>query len=130
MVRRSLFLCDLVAIAKIILFCQSRMERDDEIGMVTMVQPRKPKATVQCIDTYCKLYQDLFTEVRSYESFKYIHWGLLSDIKRKTLPAIAKIVGLRNEQCLHHFLSESPWQVDQLEQRRLQIIKNLRVSRE
>jgi SRSO17 transposase len=32
-------------------------------------------------------------------------WGF-SDIKRKTLPAISRVLGLSNEQQLLHFLSE------------------------
>ena len=55
---------------------------------------------VKCLDTYCELYRDLFVEVRTYEAFKYLHLGIISDIKRKTLPAIAKSVGLKNEQFL------------------------------
>ncbi len=52
-----------------------------------MVEPRPPKATVQFIDSYCELYQNLFKEVRSFENFKYLHLGMISNIKRKTLPA-------------------------------------------
>jgi len=74
-----------------------------------MVEPRPPKATVQFIDSYCQLDQNLFKEVRSFENFKYLHLGIISNIKRKTLPAIAKVVGLDNEQGLHHFLTKSPW---------------------
>ncbi len=33
--------------------------------------------------------------------------GLISDLKRKSLPAIAKAVGLENGQGLHHFISQS-----------------------
>jgi SRSO17 transposase len=58
-----------------------------------MVKPRSPQPTVKCVDTYCELYQDLFPEVRTYEAFKYLHIGIISDIKRKSLPAIAKAVG-------------------------------------
>jgi hypothetical protein len=47
--------------------------------------------------------QNLFPEVRSFEAFKYLHMGDFSDIKRKTLPKIAKIVGLDNHQALHIF---------------------------
>ena len=36
-----------------------------------MVKPRPPRPTVQCVDTYCELYRDLFIEVRAYESFKF-----------------------------------------------------------
>ena len=61
-----------------------------------MVKPRTPRPTVQCVDTYCELYRDLFIEVRAYESFKYLQLGLISDLKRKSLPAIAKAVGLEN----------------------------------
>lgn len=35
--------------------------------------------------------------MRSYEAFKYLHVGMLSDLKRKSLPEIARIVGLSNE---------------------------------
>jgi SRSO17 transposase len=69
-----------------------------------------------------QLYKDLFSEVRTYESFKYLHVGLISEIKRKSLPAIAKIVGLENHQGLHHFLTESPWSAKELEARRLSIL--------
>jgi SRSO17 transposase len=44
-----------------------------------MVKPRPPRPTVQCVDTYCQLYQDLFPEVRAYEAFKYLHVGLISN---------------------------------------------------
>lgn len=95
-----------------------------------MVKPRPPQPTVKCVDTYCQLYQDLFPEVRAYEGFKYLHVGLISNIKRKSLPAIAKAVGLKNEQGLLHVLTESPWQAEDLEKRRLEIILNILEGRE
>jgi len=36
-------------------------------------------------------------------------WNDFPD-KRKTLPEIAKVTGLENEQSLHHFLTKSPGQ--------------------
>lgn len=74
-----------------------------------MVKPRLPEPTVKFVDSYCQLYQNLFVEVRSFEYFKYLHLELISAVKRKTLPQIAKVVGLKNEQGLHHFLTKSPW---------------------
>ena len=56
----------------------------------------------------------LFLEVRSYEAFKQLHLGMAAEIKRKTLLAIAKAVGLKNEQSLLHFLTESPWDVEEI----------------
>ncbi len=42
-------------------------------------------------DEYCAQDKDLFKEVRSYECFKYLHLGIISPIKRKSLPEIALI---------------------------------------
>ena len=50
------------------------------------------------VDQYCPLYGDLFPEVRSFEAFKLLHLGMISEIKRKSLPAIARAVGLDNPQ--------------------------------
>ena len=87
-----------------------------------MTQPRIPNITITLIDNYCSAYQELFPEVRSYEAFKRLHLGITAEIKRKTLPAIAKAVGLNNEQSLHHFLTESPWSVEAVRKQRLKII--------
>lgn len=47
------------------------------------------------------------------------------------MPAIAEVVGLTNEQSLHHFLTKSPWQAQQLRNQRLsftlQALKNRKI---
>jgi len=43
---------------------------------------------------------------------------MLSELKRKTLPAIAKAVG-DDAQALHHVFAYSPWTVHELRKRRL-----------
>ncbi|PZV09068.1 MAG: IS701 family transposase [Leptolyngbya sp.] len=86
-----------------------------------MPASREARPTIRFVDEYCQMYEDLFPEVRSFEAFKLLHLGMISEIKRKSLPAIAKAVGLDNQQNLHHFLSESPWQVQQLRQKRLEL---------
>lgn len=87
-----------------------------------MIAPREARPTVKFVDEYCEDYRKLFPEVRSFEAFKQLQVGIVSEIKRKTLPAIAKVVGLENSQSLHHFLTESPWQVEALTEQRLQLI--------
>lgn len=87
-----------------------------------MNPPRVAQKTVTFIDDYCSAYKDLFPEVRSFEYFKYLHLGMISELKRKTLPAIAKAVNLDNAQALHHFLSESPWSAQELKQRRIKVL--------
>ncbi len=74
-----------------------------------MPQARSAQATVHFVDNYCEAYQDLFVEVRSFEAFCALHVGFLSELPRKTIPAISKAVGWSNPQGLHHFISDSPW---------------------
>src|SRR5919109_1723147 len=92
-------------------------------GYSFMSLAREAVATVQFVDQYCALYQDLFPDVRSFEHFKRLHIGLISEITRKSLPAIGKAVGLDNGQSLHHFFSHSPWEVRAFRERRLAWLK-------
>ncbi|MBD2629255.1 IS701 family transposase [Trichormus variabilis] len=87
-----------------------------------MTQPRIPNTTVSFIDNYCTVYQKFFPEVKSYDAFKQLHLGITAEIKRKTLPAIAKAVGLINEESLLYFLTESPWSIEEIRKQRLEII--------
>jgi SRSO17 transposase len=80
---------------------------------------RDDQETIPLVDRYCSDYRELFPEVRSYEYFKYLHLGIVSNIKRKSLPEIAKAVGINTAQSLHHFLARSPWSVIGLRERRL-----------
>lgn len=92
--------------------------------------PRDAAPTVGFIDDYCWIYRSLFDEVRQFECFKYLHLGMLSEIPRKSLPAIAKAVGLKDGQGLHHFLRDSDWQVEQIRETRLWLTKLLIGDRE
>ncbi|MCT7997335.1 IS701 family transposase [Laspinema sp. C5] len=87
-----------------------------------MIAPKQAKPSLPLIDEYCENYKSLFSEVRTYEAFKNIHVGILSDINRKPLPEIAKVLGLENSQGLHYFLTRSPWDVQQVRQSRIQVI--------
>lgn len=87
-----------------------------------MVAPRPAKETVQFIDKYCEVYKDLFLDVRSFECFKYLHLGLITDIKRKTFPEIAKVVGLKNGQVFDYFFGHSPWSLEEVRKRRINLI--------
>lgn len=87
-----------------------------------MIETRAAKPTVRFVYDYCESYRDLFSEVRSFEAFKHLHAGMISEEKRKSLPAIAKVVGLPNAQSLQQFLVNAPWSVSQLRKRRLELI--------
>src|SRR5215470_8054093 len=94
-----------------------------------MTQARAATPTVTFVDEYCKLYQDLFPDVRSFEHFKQLHIGMLAEIKRKTLPAIAKATGESDPQALHHFIANAPWSVEDLRERRLSELKQALAGR-
>ncbi len=87
-----------------------------------MDKPRAARPTIKFIDEYCDFYRNLFPEVRSFEAFKHLHVGMISPIKRKTIPKIALVAGLENEQSLHHFLTKSPWSASDLRKQRISLI--------
>ncbi|AUC61485.1 toxin-antitoxin system COG2402 family toxin component [Cyanobacterium sp. HL-69] len=89
--------------------------------------PRNPMDTVPVIDDYCSAYSTLFFDVRNYEYFKYLHLGLISDIKRKSLPEISRIVNV-SSQSLHHFLTCADWNLWELEKTRLHSILNVFIN--
>ncbi|WOD37201.1 IS701 family transposase [Nodosilinea sp. E11] len=94
-----------------------------------MTAPRMARPTVRFVDEYCESYRDLFVEVRSFEAFKHLHAGMISEAKRKSLPTIAKVAGLPNAQSLQQFLVNSPWQARDLRQRRIELILALVAGR-
>lgn len=88
-----------------------------------MVEPRKPVSTVAFVDQYCQTYQNLFSDVKNFEAFKFLHLGMISEIPRKSLPAIARSIGLKDGQELHHFLRDTPWNIKAFRELRLWLIK-------
>ncbi len=60
-----------------------------------MIAPKQAKPTLPLIDEYCENYKSLFSDVRTYEAFKNIHVGILSEIKRKTCAGNRESFGTR-----------------------------------
>ncbi len=87
-----------------------------------MTKARQATTMVTFVDEYAERCQDLFPEVRSFEQVKYLLIGMLSELKRKTLPAIAKAVGA-DAQALHHVLASAPWSVQAVWRRRLTVLR-------
>jgi len=96
-----------------------------------MTTAREATSKVKFVDDYCKNYREVFgREIRSWECFRDIELGLISEIKRKSLPNIARAVGLGDGQELHHFIANSPWKVEELRKKRLELIKQAIGKRE
>jgi SRSO17 transposase len=93
-----------------------------------MTKARQATSTVTFVDEYAERYQDLFPEVRSFEAFKALLVGMVAELKRKTLPAIAKAVGA-DAQALHHVLAYAPWSVQELRKRRLTLLRQALAGR-
>jgi len=68
------------------------------------------------IKTYLKK-----SEIMSASSICYV--GIMSPLKRKSLPEIAKVVSINSAQSLHHFIANSDWSVSELKNRILNKIK-------
>ncbi|MBD2452745.1 hypothetical protein H6G80_01345 [Nostoc sp. FACHB-87] len=49
---------------------------------------------VKFVDDYCEWERKLVPDVRSYVAFKYLYVGMVSEMQRKSLPEIARVVGL------------------------------------
>jgi len=83
---------------------------------------RAPAPTVTFVDEYCASYRDLFDDVRSFEHLCLLHLGLISDLPRKSLPAIGHRVGA-DPQALHNFIANAAWSLDKLRQKRLELTR-------
>jgi hypothetical protein len=44
-----------------------------------MPASREARPTIRFVDEYCQLYEELFPEVRSFEAFKFLYLGMISD---------------------------------------------------
>lgn len=93
-----------------------------------MTMVRHPMETVAFVDAYCAAYRDLFGDVRSFDHFTRLHLGLISDVARKSLPALARVSGA-DPQALHHFLANAEWEVSDLRQHRLHLTRQALAGR-
>ena len=62
------------------------------------MRSRAAVPTIRAVDEYCDTYRDMFLEVRTFENFKLLHVGMISDIKRKSLPAMPWLAAKRLSQ--------------------------------
>jgi len=83
---------------------------------------RQPAPTVAFVDGYCAAYRDLFADVRSFEHLSLLDIGLISDLPRKSLPAIGRRIGV-DAQALHHCFANADWSLEQLRTTRLELTK-------
>ena len=88
-----------------------------------MSKPRPAEPSLVPVDAYCHRFRALFPDVRTYEHFTALLTGLLSDLPRKTLPALARFLGLSHAQGLHHLVTTRRLDTDQLRGVRTELVR-------
>src|SRR5215510_4602747 len=86
-----------------------------------MPTPRKPTApTTAAIDQFCAGFDDLFARYEERQALRQYLIGLLLPREHnKTLVELAASVPGANQQALHQFLHNAPWDAAALNRRRL-----------
>ena len=94
-----------------------------------MTSRRDAAPTLDVIERHCAQFRDLFDEVRTFENFQSLHLGLLAQLPRKSLPALARFLELPNPQRLHHLLTTPHLSTADIEHRRIQLLREALGSR-
>lgn len=88
-----------------------------------------PEALPNCLENYLSKFDDVFQNVAQRKHFREYTAGILSECHRKNIMAIAeKTVGCDYVN-LHHFLHNAPWDADELNDRRIDIVWQHRNTR-
>ncbi|HEY9295453.1 MAG TPA: IS701 family transposase [Phormidium sp.] len=81
-----------------------------------------PAAMPPCFNRWCKRFDDILTHQAQKREFRNYISGLLGESERKNLSQMAdNAVGVTYHR-LHHFLTEAPWDAQQVNQRRLEVM--------
>ena len=88
-----------------------------------------PAAMPPCFDRWCRRFDDLFNHPAQKKWFRHYLGGLLGESERKNLfQMAADAVGV-SYHSLHHFLTESVWSADQINERRLEVMNKCSQTR-
>ena len=81
-----------------------------------------PAAMPPCFERWCQKFDDCFKTQAQKREFRNYLGGLLGESERKNLSQMAEnAIGVVYHR-LHHFLTEAPWNANQINQRRLQLM--------
>jgi len=85
-----------------------------------------PAAMPPCFDRWCKRFDDIWRHQAQKREFRNYIGGLLGESERKNLSQMASnAVGVTYHR-LHHFLTEAPWDAQQINERRLSVMNQLK----
>lgn len=83
-------------------------------------------ATVGIINKYCDHFKKTFSK-KQFQAFQAIVYGLILEYKRANISTITKALNI-DYQKLQYFLSESDWDYDELNAKRIKVLKNQRTT--
>jgi SRSO17 transposase len=82
-----------------------------------------------CFERRCKRFDEVFSHQAQKREFRNYLGGLLGESERKNLSQMASnAVGVTYHR-LHHFLTEAPWEAQQVNERRLIVMNQCRQTR-
>ena len=76
-----------------------------------------------CFDKWCSKFDDLLRNKSQKREFRNYIGGLLGESERKNVSQIARDSVEVTYHRLHHFITESPWEAQQINERRLGVMK-------
>jgi SRSO17 transposase len=88
-----------------------------------------PAAMPPCFDRWCKKFDDLLRTKAQKREFKHYLGGLLGESERKNVSQMARDAVEVTYHKLHHFLTESTWSADKINERRLEIMSKCNQTR-
>jgi SRSO17 transposase len=93
------------------------------------VKQTTPAAMPPCFDRWCKRFDDIWTHQAQKREFRNYIGGLLGESERKNLSQMAdNAVGVTYHR-LHHYLTEAPWDAQQVNERRLEVMNQCSQTR-
>ena len=80
------------------------------------------------VKTFCSWFRGVFRRVEQFEHFEAFITALSVSQNRTVAGVQQSLVDGPTYESLHHFMSKSPWSIDQLRKRRLEFVKDKLVS--
>ena len=88
-----------------------------------------PAAMPPCFDRWCKKFDDLLRTKAQKREFRHYIGGLLGESERKNVSQMARDAVEVTYHKLHHFLTESTWSAEQINDRRLEVMSKYNQTR-
>jgi hypothetical protein len=93
------------------------------------MQDNIPEAMPKFFETWCEKFDHVFGRASQRVGFRQYLAGILGQSHRKNILSMAKNTVNGDYHRLHHFIHDSPWNADELNEQRLNVISQCRQTR-